>query len=61
MAYLCVKNNRIECDCCGECRGGHSDHEPECPICGSTNCDYFYKKDGEIIGCDDCIEREDVE
>ena len=27
---------------------------------GSVKCDYFYKKHGEIIGCDDCIRREDV-
>lgn len=34
--------------------------EPECPECGSKKCDYFYWKGGEIIGCDDCIRREDV-
>ena len=34
--------------------------EPICPICGSKKCDYFYKVDGEVIGCDDCVEREDV-
>ena len=34
--------------------------EPMCPVCGSVKCDYFYKKHGEIIGCDDCIRREDV-
>ena len=36
--------------------------EPMCPVCGSEKCDYFYKykKYSEIIGCDDCIRREDV-
>lgn len=33
---------------------------PECIICGSRKCEYFYKKHGEIIGCDDCIRREEV-
>ena len=34
--------------------------EPMCPVCGSVKCDYFYKKHGEIIGCDDCISRVEV-
>ena len=59
MAYMCVKNGRVECDCCGECRGV-PDEAPACPICGSVNCDYFYKSGGYIIGCDECIMRVDV-
>lgn len=30
--------------------------EPECIICGSRTCEYFYfDRHGEPIGCDDCI------
>lgn len=33
---------------------------PVCPICG-RECDYvYYDRDGEIIGCDCCIERKDA-
>ena len=33
--------------------------EPECIICGSRTCEYFYfDRHGEPIGCDDCIRRE---
>ena len=28
-----------------------------CPMCDSDNFYYLYRRDGEIIGCDDCIER----
>lgn len=35
--------------------------EPVCEICGSTKCDYFYyDKDDQFLGCDDCIKRKDV-
>lgn len=35
--------------------------EPECIVCGSKKCDYFYfNKDGEPVGCDDCIKKVDV-
>lgn len=32
-----------------------------CPVCGAE-CKYFYRKlfSDEILGCDDCIEREDA-
>lgn len=36
------------------------EEEPICPVCGSEKCDYFYYQHGEIIGCDDCIRREEV-
>lgn len=38
----------------------YKEEEPICPECGSIKCDYFYKRNGEIIGCDDCIRREEV-
>lgn len=35
--------------------------QPECIVCGSKKCDYFYfNKDGEPVGCDDCIKKVDV-
>ena len=39
----------------------YDDIEPECIICGSRTCEYFYfDRHGEPIGCDDCIRREEV-
>ncbi len=39
----------------------YDDIEPECIICGSRTCEYFYfDGHGEPIGCDDCIRREEV-
>ena len=32
------------------------DSDPICPVC-SAACDFVYKRDGEIIGCDVCIEE----
>ena len=29
---------------------------PTCPVCG-CEADWFYRRDGEIIGCCDCTER----
>lgn len=29
---------------------------PHCPICG-CEADWFYRMDGEIIGCSECVER----
>ena len=35
--------------------------QPECIVCGSRKCDYFYfNKDDEPVGCSDCIRREEV-
>lgn len=59
MGYMCLRVSGKECDCCMECRGGQS--EISCPECGSTICEYLYYKDGEVIGCDDCIERRDFD
>jgi hypothetical protein len=32
---------------------------PRCPVCGSE-CETVYKKDFEIIGCDNCIRARDA-
>lgn len=32
---------------------------PICPICGES-CRWIYKKDGEVLGCDICIEECDA-
>lgn len=32
---------------------------PTCPVCGE-DCTVYYKKFGEIIGCDECIDNEDA-
>ena len=29
---------------------------PTCPLCG-CEADWFYRMDGEIIGCSECVER----
>lgn len=31
---------------------------PLCPLCGS-NADYFYFRDGKVIGCSDCVKAVD--
>lgn len=30
-----------------------------CPICGEE-CESFYKLDGDIVGCDMCVEKVDA-
>lgn len=30
-----------------------------CPVCGYA-CETFYKHDGEIIGCDICVDKVDA-
>ncbi len=57
MALVCVTGCR-ECTGCMVCR--ETQDEPVCPLCGSTRCDYLYRRDGEIIGCEDCIRRESI-
>lgn len=39
--------------------GGHEAEEITCPICGYA-CETFYKHDGEIIGCDICVDKVDA-
>lgn len=33
--------------------------EPICPLCGSE-CQTIYKADGEIVGCDNCVDSFDA-
>lgn len=32
----------------------------KCPVCGDGNCEYMYRRNGEIIGCTECIEKIDI-
>ena len=31
------------------------DDEPICPICGDECCTIYKNREGEILGCDECI------
>lgn len=33
--------------------------DPRCPCCGDV-CETIYRYDGEVIGCENCIETEDA-
>ena len=37
----------------------HKNEEPRCPCCGS-DCSTVYKVDGEIVGCDNCVNSFDA-
>lgn len=39
--------------------GRKDDEQPICPVCGRET-DTYYKQDGEIIGCGECIRRIDA-
>ncbi|MEG2286071.1 MAG: hypothetical protein RSB90_10955 [Eubacterium sp.] len=30
---------------------------PDCPMCGSQAEEFYKNKEGEIIGCSDCVEQ----
>ena len=32
--------------------------DTHCPVCGEDAC-FFYTRDGEVIGCESCLCRED--
>lgn len=55
MAMICIRGG--ECTGCMAC---HSDPEPvHCEICGKE-VEYLYKdKDGDVVGCDNCISKID--
>ena len=36
-----------------------TEENPKCPICGEE-CYTFYKQDGEILGCDICVDKVDA-
>lgn len=38
---------------------GRDPIEPVCPVCGA-DAETFYKQDGEIIGCNECIDGVDA-
>lgn len=33
------------------------DEEPVCPICGARCEDIYKDREGEIVGCDECLKR----
>lgn len=33
--------------------------QPICPICGD-GCDTYFKRDGDIIGCENCVKAYDA-
>ena len=47
-------------------RGGHG-FEPDdpvelvCPVCGADCRQYYRNLDGEILGCEECVETVDAE
>ncbi len=38
---------------------GKEPEHPRCPVCGEE-CDMIYRHDGDIVGCDNCIEESDA-
>ena len=54
MAYHCVKHPSRECDGCMDCE---PDIHYYCPICNMEAYEtVFVNSDGEVIGCDNCVE-----
>lgn len=43
-----------------ELNGMPEDVTFNCPICNAENPDTFYLVDGEIVGCDQCMESSDA-
>lgn len=56
MAMTCCKG-RGECDGCMDCLPDEKIYK--CPYC-NKECEYYYTCDGEIMGCDNCIEKVDA-
>lgn len=59
MAYRCIKNHARECDGCMACK---PERHYYCPICGDEVTETVYvAADGEVVGCDNCIQTKDPE
>ena len=41
------------------CINEPDESEVRCPVCGKL-CERFFKSDGDVLGCDRCIEEEYV-
>jgi rRNA maturation endonuclease Nob1 len=52
MAYRCILAPSQECTGCGEC-----EKTERCPYCGSRDYSTLYKREGQVIGCSDCIDE----
>lgn len=58
MAMIC-KNGCKECDGCMRC---YEEPKPYfCPVCGKEVEEFVYQTDGEIIGCESCVEKTCIE
>lgn len=54
MSAICVTGCK-ECDGRMRCKG----ESPSCPVCGEE-CGYYYKAEGEIVGCENCVTKIDA-
>lgn len=55
MAYRC-KHGFGECDSCGYCKS----RTVICPVCGEEVEETLYRRDEEIVGCENCISTVDI-
>ena len=53
MAFRCIKNISLECDGCMDCTPTPHYY---CPVCGKEVFETVFLNDGEIIGCENCVE-----
>ena len=61
MAYRCVKNQSKECDGCMACHPEVT-YTYYCPVCGDEVEETVYTTiDGEVIGCENCVQARDPE
>ena len=52
MGYMCIKG-RGECDGCMACNPTPHYY---CPICGKEVYEDVFVSDGDVIGCENCVE-----
>lgn len=57
MAMICINGAR-ECTGCMACQPEPT--PPVCPICDEETDTYYYDKDGELVGCGECIHTKDA-
>lgn len=60
MAFACISGGK-ECTGCMRCQEDEKTYK--CPICGHEiggGDDLFISKDGDVIGCDECVRRKEA-